>query len=234
MQIRIDANIPKLKRQLGIAEKQVRFAVAVALTKTAQDVQREAPAQMERDLDRPTDFTKRGLYIQAARRDNLMSVVGFKDRQSKYMTKQVEGGTYQPGPAGIKLPGDIQLNAFGNIPRGLVKKLKAAAKDGSLGKVVARRLGADGDRRKGAAPIQLFLGKPQGKGWEDAPMGIWRRIPPSTPGGRGKLIPVIVFEDTPAVYKPRFDFLKLGQRIVATKFEGHLRTALITAMRTAR
>lgn len=234
MQIRVETNIPQLRRQLGIAEKQVRFAIAVALTKTAQDVQREAPGQMERDLDRPTDFTKRGLYIQAARRDNLVSVVGFKDRQAKYMVRQIEGGTYRPGPGGIRLPGDVKLNAFGNIPRGLIDKLKAAAKDGSLGKAVARRLGANGDRRKNAAPVQLFLGKPQGKGWEDAPMGIWRRIPPSTPAGRGKLVPVIVFEDTPATYEPRFDFLKLGQRIVAERFGGHLKTALANAMRTAR
>jgi hypothetical protein len=65
-------------------------------------------------------------------------------------------------------------------------------------------------------------------------MGIWRRIPPSTPGGKGKLVPVIVFEDTPADYKPRFDFKKLAQRVVDEKFQAHFNAALDNAMRTAR
>ena len=90
------------------------------------------------------------------------------------------------------------------------------------------------DKRKRAAAIQLFYGIPQGKGWEKAPMGIWRRIPPSTPGGKGKLIPVIVFARTPAIYKARFDFPALARRTMDAKFSGHFRTALQTALNTAR
>lgn len=210
-------------------QKQVRFAAAVALTRTAQDVREAMPAVMERELDRPTAFTKRGMFVQSARRDRLTAVVGFMDRQARYLALQITGGTRGPGPLGIKLPGNIQLNSFGNIPRGVIDKLKAMAQDGTLGKGLAKRLGVS-NRRKGAAPIQLFLGKPTGRGWEKAPLGIWRRVP----GSPGKLIPVVVFEDTPARYKPRFHFKREAEAVVMRRWPVNFEAAFTDAMRTAR
>ena len=130
---------------------------------------------------------------------------------------------------GIKLPGNIQLNSFGNIPRGIIDKLKAMAQDGTLAKGLARRLGVS-NRRKGAAPIQLFLGKPTGRGWEKAPMGIWRRVP----GSPGKLIPVVMFEDTPAKYRPRFRFHQAAEAVVRRTWAVNFDRAFAEAMRTAR
>ena len=234
MKIKVVHNLPQLKAAMDKLGKQARFAAAVALTRTAKDVQAAVPAELERDLDRPTDFTKRGTFIVPARKDRLEAVVGFKDRQAKYMALQIAGGVYRPGEAGIRLPGDIVLNSFGNIPRGVIKRLKVAAAQGTLGPAIAKRINANGNRRKGAKPVQLFVGKPQGKGWENAPMGIWRRIPPATPGGQGKLVPVIVFEDQPVTYRKRFDFPALGRRVVAQKFSAHFKTAFEGAIRTAR
>ena len=209
--------------------KQVRYSASVALNKTAQDIREAMPAVMERELDRPTSFTKRGMFVQPARRDNLTAVVGFMDRQAKYLALQITGGTRTPGPMGIKLPGNIQLNSFGNIPRGIIDKLKAMAQDGTLAKGLARRLGVS-NRRKGAAPIQLFLGKPTGRGWEKAPMGIWRRVP----GSPGKLIPVVMFEDTPAKYRPRFRFHQAAEAVVRRTWAVNFDRAFAEAMRTAR
>ena len=234
MQIKVTHNLDALARTLGAQRKQLVFATAVALTRTAQDLQRAVPAELDKTLDNPTDFTKRGTFVLAAKKDKLEAVVGFRDKQARYMALQIAGGTRQPGAGGIKLPGNIQLNAFGNIPRGTIAKLKAAAKDGSLGAALAKRINAGGNRRKGAAPVQLFYGQPVGKGWEKAPVGIWRRIPPAVPGGKGKLVPVIVFEDTPARYRRRFDFGALAQRTVDTRFAGHFRTEFKKAMASAR
>lgn len=215
--------------------KQVRFATAVALTKTAGKVRDAMPAQIDQDLDRPTPFTRAAsaMYLRPARKDALFAEVGYKDRQAAYLKYQIEGGTRRPGPRGIKLPGNIQLNSFGNIPKGTIDKLKAAAKDGSLSTAIAKRLNAHGNRRKGAAPVQLFVGKPTGKGWEDAPMGIWRRIPGSE-AHAGKLVPVIVFEDTPAHYRPRFKFHEAAQRVVTREWSRQFDAAFADAMRTAR
>lgn len=234
MQINVTSTLPDAQRYIAALGKQARFAMAVALTKTAQEIQRQIPGELDRVLDRPTNFTKRGTYVKAARRDTLFAEVGFRAIQARYMRYQIEGGEVDPGAAGIKLPGNIQLNGFGNIPRGTIARLKAAAKNGALGGVVAKRLNVQGDRRKGAAPIQLFYGQPTGKGWEKAPVGIWRRLPPSTPGGKGKLIPVVLFEDTPARYRRRFDFAGLAVKTVRQKFPQLFNAALQNALRTAR
>lgn len=234
MQINISHNLAAVRRTLGVQARQVSYAAAVALTRTAQDVQREIPAELDKVLDSPTPFTKRGTYIRAARRDSLRAEVGFRPIQARYMALQIEGGTVQPGAAGIKLPGNIQLNAFGNIPRGTIARLKAAAKDGSLGTVLAKRLNVNSNRRKGAAPIQLFYGQPTGRGWAGAPVGIWRRIPAATPGGKGKLVPVVVFEQQPARYRARFNFQALAQRTADRRFAGHFTTEFRKALATAR
>lgn len=215
-----------IKNKLQQLEKQTRFAAAVALTRTAKAVKDAMPAAMDRELDRPTPFTKKGLYVKAAKASNLVAEVGLMDRQASYLKYQIFGGTRQSTTRGIKLPGNIQLNSFGNIPKGLVDKLKAAAQSGQLSKAIGRKLGSE-NRRKGAAPIQLFYGKPTGRGWEKAPMGIWRRIP-------GTLVPVIVFEDTPAKYRPRFGFHREAERVVRAEWDRQFAAAFAEAMRTAR
>jgi hypothetical protein len=232
--IKVTHEFDKLAASLSRQAKQVAYASAVALTRTGQDLRSAIPAALEDALDKPTDFTKRGTYLLAARKDNLAAEVGFRPIQARYMRYQIEGGIYEPKQGGIKLPGEIQLNAFGNIPRGTIAALKRAAKDGTLGATVRKRLGVTGDRRKGAAPIQLFYGQPTGPGWEKAPVGIWRRIPPASPGAKGKLIPVVVFEQTKAVYRRRFDLLGLGQTTVDRRFAQHFDRELSKALATAR
>lgn len=221
------------RRYIDTAGKQARFAAAVALTRTAQTVKAALPAVMERELDRPTQFTKRGIYVRPARKDYLVAEVGFMPVQAKYLALQIEGGTRTPGPRGIKLPGNITLDTFGNIPRGTIDKLKAAARSGVLSTTIRRRLGVGG-RRKGQGELQLFFGKPTGHGWEHAPLGIWRRIPPSSAGGRGKLIPVIVFEDKPAHYRPRFRFAQAAADVIRREWPTQYARAWADAMRTAR
>jgi hypothetical protein len=233
MKVTVKTDMAAVRRLLQQNEKQTRFATAVALTKTAARIRQSMPAALDAALDNPTPFTKNGTYIKAAKRDNLVAEVGFKDRQSRYMRYQVEGGVRKASEAGIKLPGNIKLNTFGNIPKGMIQKLKDAAQNGSLAPAIARRLGANGDRRKGAKPVELFFGVPQGKGWEDAPLGIWRRIPGER-GGPGKLVPVIVFEDTDAKYQKRFDFERMAEPIVQAEFEKLFKQALAQAMATAK
>lgn len=222
--------VDKVVAQLRGQQKQVQFAAALALTRTAQAVKSGMPKYMRTVLDRPTEFTTGGMFLRKANKANLEAVVGFKDLQAGYLRFQIEGGVRQASRAGIKLPGNIELNAFGNIPKGTIARLKAAAQSGQLSGAIRKRLGVEGNRRKGAAPLQLFYGKPQGKGWEKAPMGIWRRVA----GSPGKLIPVIVFEDTPARYRKRFDFHGEAARIVNQEWPRQFDRALTEAIRTAK
>jgi hypothetical protein len=235
MQLNITTNLDAVRRQFAGLEKQVNFAASKALNETAREVRKAIPAGLRSSLDRPTPFTagEGATFVKPAKRDSLVAEVLFKDRQASYMRYQVEGGVRQPGSRGIKLPGNIQLNTFGNIPRGTIDKLKQAAKDGRFSATIARRLQVNGNRRKGAAPIQLFFGKPAGNGWDGAPMGIWRRIP-GRMGQLSKLIPVIVFEDTPARYRKRVDMLAIARTVVATTFSPAFARALREALASAR
>lgn len=233
MQINITTNLDAVRAQLGNQAKQVSFAAAVALTKTAAKIKQALPAALDRALDKPTAFTKNGTYLKAARKDNLVAEVNFREIQSRYLRLQAEGGVRTPTGAGVKLPGNIVLNAFGNIPKGVTGQLKKASGNGNLSAAIVKRLGVAGNRRKGAAPLQLFYGIPQGKGWEDAPMGIWRRVPGAS-GGKGKLIPVIVFENTPAKYSKRLDLEAIGKPIVEANFAQEFDKALTSALATAR
>lgn len=222
--------IDAIRRDFDGKARQVAFAASKALNATAKKIADAMPDEIERALDKPTPFTKRGVRVlKYANKANLSATVGFMDAQAKYMRLQIEGGTRVAGPHGIKLPGNITLNAFGNIPRGLTAQLKAAAESGQLPKAIGRKLGV-GNRRKGAAPIQLFYGQPVGKTWRNAPVGIWRRIP----GIPGKLIPVIVFSTKAAHYTPRFDFHRAASAVVAREWQAQFNAALADAMRTAR
>jgi hypothetical protein len=61
-------------------------------------------------------------------------------------------------------------------------------------------------------------------------MGIWRRIP----GSPGKLIPIVVFEDSPAKYRPRFRPQEAAREIVARRWADEFSASLADALRTAR
>lgn len=230
----ITSNLADTARWVENLGKQAKFAAAVALTQTAKDIQKQIPAELDRSLDRPTEFTKKGTFVVPARTNSLVATVGFKDKQARYMAMQIAGGVYNPSAAGIKLPGNIQLNTFGNIPRGMVARLRAAAEDGSLTGALSKKLNVGGRRGKGSRPVRLFFGQPRGSGWENAPLGIYRHVPSSSPGGRGTLVPVIVFEKKPAVFNPKFDFAGLAQRTVQARFNEHFSAALSSAMRSAR
>lgn len=236
MKLNITTNASQALAQLQAVQKQVRFAAASALTATAKDVQKVVPGILAKSLDRPTKFTTdNSTFIKIATRDNLEAAVLFKDTQAKYLQLQVDGGIYRPGDAGIRLPGNIQLNTFGNIPRGVIKQLKAAADNGQLSAALARRLGAGTQRRKNqrGKPLQLFFGVPRGKGWEGAPLAIWRRVE-GQKGAAGKLIPVIVFEKQPARYTPRVNLQGPAEAILRQRFPANFQQALQNALATTK
>lgn len=218
--------LQKTVAMLQDRQKQMAFAAAVALTRTAKAVKDAMPALMSAELDRPTPFTTRGLFVSAATKSNLTAMVGFMDRQATYMQLQIAGGDRTPGPHGIKLPGNIVLNAFGNIPRGTIAKLKAAAQDGTLSTAIGKRLGL-GKRTKKSAPIELFYGRPMRRNKTLGTLGIYRREP-------GKLVPVILFTDKTLHYKPRFHFAADAERIVRAEWPGNFARAFDEAMRAAR
>ena len=223
MKISVDVRgIEAVKAHLAGVGKQVAFAASVALNATGKKVADAMPAEIEKAIDKPTPFTKKGVRVlKYANKARLETTVGFMRAQAKYMALQIEGGVRNPGGAGLKLPAAIQLNDFGNIPRGVIGRLIAVArKERGLAKATAKRV-------RISAKVELFYGDPtdqKGKPW---PRGIYKAV-------NGQLIPLVVFPQKRATYRARFDFPRIARAIVEREWPAQFDRALANAMRTAR
>ncbi len=128
MQINVKSDLKALSKHLDrIQKKQIPFATAKALTQTAKDAQAAAKRAAVAKLDRPTPFTLRGFAIERATKRNLRARVFIKSVQAKYLKWQIEGGVKSGGRRGLRVPANIRVNKYGNIPRGRVLKLLAQA-----------------------------------------------------------------------------------------------------------
>lgn len=201
---------------------QYEFAVASALTRSVKTVREAMPAEVEKALDKPTPYTKAGFYFTPAQKQRLTAVVGVKDRQAQYLDYQVDGGARAPARRALRLPSQVQLNAYGNLPAGLIRQLVARAKAGKRAtKTQAARFGVSQE-------LDLFYGEPG----DGRPAGIYKRVVINAT--KHQLIPLVVFPKQAAQYERRFDFRGRARAIVLATFEPALRQAWAKAKATAR
>ncbi len=109
------------------ALRQMPYAAARALTDTAHVVQRGITAALPAIFDRPNPFTQMAIGIVPARKESLAAEIFVKDIQAAYLRLEETGGERvpEPGkPVAIPIPGAIALDAYGNIPRGALARLK--------------------------------------------------------------------------------------------------------------
>lgn len=234
----------------ALAPRQWAFTTAVALTRTGAAVKDGEREDMSRSLDRPTQFTLNSLYLQRATPSAQFARVWFKDfapkgtAAGKYLMPQVEGGTRSDKrferslqragylSAGKQLaPGSgASRDQYGNVRRSiytqLLSQLHASADATQFQSARSRRTRA---RRAGA--VQFFYGNPGGKG-----RGVWMR----TTGGRvlgGRMLSTITpmfIEQRPHVYRPRFEFFAIAERITASRYATEFETAAEQTLKTAR
>lgn len=205
--IKIDG-LQQVQDMLGSLEKKARFAASKALTETAKSIRKEIPDALKKSLDRPTPYTasESAMFVKAASRDNLVAEVAFKDKQASYMRFQTEGGVRQPSRKALRLPSAVQLNDYGNLPRGIIAQLIAVArKEEKLGKRKARRI-------KVSNKVELFYGDPKDVGGHKFPPGIYKIV--NLGGGRSQLVPLIVFPAQSAHYRKRVDLEAIARPVV--------------------
>lgn len=223
LNIGVTVKAPKSLTTPGDLGKQIRFATARALTAAAKNVQREIPALLQANLDRPTPFTLQGTFVKSAQPNTLTAVVGFKPIQSAYLRWQIEGGTRQPARKALRLPSLQPLNQFGNLPPRTIATLVQRARAG-------RRLTKDQSKRLGVSKkVDLFYGEPG----DGRPAGIYQRVPVKG-SGDNKLLPLIVFPEQPARYERRVPFYREAERIAKQTFGREFAAAYRQAIATAR
>lgn len=204
--VKIRHNIADVRRQFrDLTRSQVPFATALALNDTAADAKLAAEAGLEADLDRPTPFTRRGLYQARASKSRLAAAVGVRPIQAGYLRFQIKGGERAPRRRAILVPKGARLNQFGNMPR----------------RAVAGYL-----RR-----ADVFVaggGDPRGRHLRP---GIYQRLKGRSGAGELKLL--VAFASR-AQYGKRFDMRRAVLTRAAEVYRAHFRRRLGEALRTAR
>ncbi|MEP5730377.1 MAG: hypothetical protein ABJL67_13530 [Sulfitobacter sp.] len=201
----ITADFDKLERILSdVARKQLPFAMMMAINDTGADVKRAEERQLDRKFDRPTPFTKRGVYLRRANKSGLTAIVGFKRVQASYLGLQVTGGVRRPKRKALVIGAGLRRNKYGNLAKGAVKRAESKGQT-----FVAKRRGGGSHLRPG-----LYQ---RGKGR----------------GGSGKLKMLVTFEPR-AKYEKRFPFHQTAERTARAAFEGHLVRRIKEAVKSAK
>ncbi|MBA3033513.1 MAG: hypothetical protein KKF85_15425 [Gammaproteobacteria bacterium] len=225
LEITIETNAHATAEFFGNLSKQMRFATAVALTRTTKRLIPLMEQEVSKSFDRPTNFTVRAFGSTMATPATLTSELFIKPRQAEYLATQIHGGRrpqkrfekHLAGEAnadGYWAPGEgVRLNAAGNLTLRQIQEIS--------GKL--RATGRFGE---------VFVGVPRGH--PGAPFGIWSR----TMRGRGRnrtagIRPLLIKIAAPG-YSRKFDFFGVAKKHAQRIFNEEFHRAFEQAKRTAR
>lgn len=231
-------HVAQLKRRMSdIERRQLPFATAVALTRTAKVVEAAEIAEMRRVFDRPTRFTLNSLFVRPARKNRLEAVVWVRDYASKaqpptrWLLPEVEGGPREQkrsekllGARGILaagrylMPGsDMPLDGSGNVSRGRMQKvLSGLAAQGD------RHANSTNSRRSAKNQRRFFV-----MGRDSSALGIAERTNKST------IKWMLAFGKAPT-YRDRFDFYGVADRTTRKTLPGEMVRAMGEAVLGAK
>lgn len=217
MDLDFSADFDKLERALtDVMQRQLPFAMMLSLNDTAQDVKVAEERTMERTFDKPTPFTKRGVYVKRARKTSLSSEIGMKRVQAEYLRLQASGGIRRPKRSALLIGAGLKRNKYGNLPRNAVQRAEAK-----------------GD---------TFIANGRGRAKHLEP-GLYRRPKKGKYRGGGsgnknvgKLVgPQMLVSFKPrANYEKRFEFQPIAAKKARATYEAHLVRRLKEAQKTAR
>jgi hypothetical protein len=263
MQINITANTDAVRAAIGQYGNQARFAAAVALTRTGQDVKKAQGDEIRRVFSNPTPFTQRAVFLSKATKNKLQAVVWLKDGYSDkphYLSPQILGGErplkrfeyrlvktgYMRATERLVPTKYAPTNSYGNIGRGAVTRilsqLKTAVVSGDFSNASDSRVS-----RKKRAGEQFF--------WSGGPGTVRTYVRKAAGANQSRLVSVKehlprgvwmvkrtafgnavvpIFSATTARYTKRYDFYGVAQRVMDANFTDHFNTALANALATAR
>jgi len=209
--VKIKADFKKVKRWLSkVEKKQIPFATARAITQTLQIAKKDVLRQLNKDIDRPTSFTRRGFRVTRAEKSTLTGKLFILPQQEAYLRFQIFGGVRLPKGQAIALPpakkmaGGVRRDKFGNVPRAQR----------------ARQLLA-----KGAVSAKL-----------GGVAGIWK-IPKKGKSGKvrkGQRTQLMLAYTSKAVYRKRYRFFERGQNSIRVHWPDIFSKSFRDALRTAR
>lgn len=253
-----------MKWMSDIEKKQLPFATALALTRTAKDVAAKEKEEMASVFDRPTKYTLNSLQVTPAKKQKLEALVWFKNPprlgdKEHYLVPQVFGGS-RPLKRFEKMLGNrylmpgagAPLDRYGNIkPSFLVQLLS------SLGRISERGFAMNRTAKsaKGGAMRDFFLLQEQRGGL--AP-GVYRRVARAgtnfkgagkgafafqkgaARGGRqhsvirARGVMPVLVAGKPPNYSQLFKFFEVAEKVASERLDSNFAKAFEDAMRTAK
>jgi hypothetical protein len=229
---------------------QMPFAAALALTRTAQEIQRQQIREMVDVFDRPTPYTLSSTFVRPATKTRLQAFVGLKDfaakaiPAAKFLAPAIGGGSRRLKRFEIalrragQLPEDFRvvpgsgakLDPYGNIqPSQIVQILsyfRAFPEAGYRANMTAARRQKMARGTKTKRGMAYFVGRPGGRG----PLGVWERVQ----FARGTAVrPVLIFVRH-AHYQAIYDFEFVATSTAQREFPRAFEAALADALRGAR
>jgi len=135
IEISVRADVKAISRRLSdLAQKQLRFATAQALTELVKEVRADESQNIAHTFNRPKKFTVNSIGAHGARKDTLTAKVYARPVAAKYLQPYEDGGShFLPGRALLN-PKNIKLDKNGQLPRRVLDRLNAR-KDTYIGKV---------------------------------------------------------------------------------------------------
>lgn len=237
MSIKVESNLAEVTKRLQGMQKQIPFALSLAVNRTAQAVKAGLRDEMARVFDRPTPFTLYALQLTPGNKAMPEATVWIKDAarygERHYLLPQVMGGSrdmkrserhlgsyWVPGlgTRGGANVGSLQ-DKYGNLRPGLVTEILAYT--GTHPDLHSRLSDASLKRNKRWRKYAYFIEWKDGK-----PVGVMMRI------GKGDPRTVLHFIKSPT-YKQRFDFYGVGHRIARQAGPKALADAVQQAIKTA-
>ena len=260
--MKIDIKFEGLKElqsmMTDLEKRQFPYATAKALTKTAQKVKEEQIKVMQRTIDRPTPYTLNSLYVKSATKNNLTSMVYFKEGffgagvpAANFIQPHVDGGKrnlkrFESAlrrigvlPIGMFIaPGEAcQLDAYGNIPGSFIIQImsyfRAFGEQGYRANITDKRKKSLKRGSKRSLGFEYFVSKGKGEWYgrqQHLPPGIYKRVDFAA----GSAIkPIMMFVKEP-VYRKRFPFFETAQKVIDNNLKPNFDEAMEEAIRTAK
>lgn len=205
MQINVRTNISEISKKLdALAQRQIPFATAQALTAVARAVAAAEKAEIKKTFPTATPFTLASVGSRGARKTDLQATVFLKDITAMVLEPYEFSGVHHLNSRALLNPKNVLLNQYGNLPRSKLATLKGKA--------------------------NVFVGQVKTKAGDVS--GVWQRIAP-TKGKPGHLKLLIRFGDALPV-KQHLEWRLTARQVVARTLEKEFGRALGRAIASAK
>lgn len=141
-----------------LSERNIRYALAGAMTRAGKVAQQDLVEALPRYIDRPNRWTMGSTFVQFAKPADLTVTVGIRGQDragrtgaAKYLAPLIQGGPPRPkgadlsaskiaGTRGVLIPaqgGPVRLNQYGNVSLSNYAKVLSATRSKGSGVYVA-------------------------------------------------------------------------------------------------